>query len=94
MKRIINILAICSLIAAAGCGHYVASQPSSPVVIVPASPGPGYAWVQGSWRWNRVSHAYVWRDGYWVKRRGASMWVDGHWASTNRGWKYVPGHWR
>lgn len=55
------------------------SEPPPPVVeTVVVSPGPGYVWVSGYWRW--YSHRWVWMPGAWVipPRHGA-VWVGGHW---------------
>jgi hypothetical protein len=73
----------------------VATRPQDPVVVVPASPGPNYVWVDGSWQYNRPARAYVYREGHWVvPARPGRTWVAGHWVQTNRGWRYVEGHWR
>src|SRR5438046_9604928 len=51
-----------------------------PVVRVetqPASPGPGYVWTTGYWRWTGAQ--YVWVPGTWIARpRPAVGWVAGH----------------
>jgi hypothetical protein len=57
------------------------------------TPGPGYVWTSGYWRWTGT--AYVWVAGTWVIRpRPAAVWVEGHWVRRPGGWTYTPGHWR
>lgn len=57
------------------------------------SPGTGYVWTPGYWRWS--GRDYVWISGSWVRPPRASVvWVAGHWAHRPRGWVWVPGHWR
>jgi hypothetical protein len=99
MKTILKIFSIgvlVSIYALSGCSPaVVATQPEAPVAVVPASPGPDYVWVNGSWRYNRPQRVYVYREGYWVRpTRANRQWVDGHWVQTRRGWHYVEGHWR
>jgi hypothetical protein len=73
---------------------YVAEAP--PTVRVEAStvsPGPGYIWTAGYWRW--TGRDYVWVRGTWVSRpRPTAVWVEGHWLRRPGGWVWVPGHWR
>ena len=100
MKSIFKIVSIASLFAStillSGCGAaLVTTQPQAPVVVIPASPGPDYVWVNGSWRYNRPVRAYEFREGYWVKpRKAGRTWVEGRWVNTRKGWKYVKGYWR
>jgi len=58
------------------------------------SPGPGYVWVPGYYRWER--NAYLWVPGVWTRPpRPRAAWVPGHWAQDHRhGWYFVEGHWR
>jgi hypothetical protein len=57
------------------------------------SPGVGYVWTRGYWRWTGAD--YVWVPGSWVTRpRTTAVWVEGHWARRSGGWVWVPGHWR
>jgi hypothetical protein len=99
MKTPTWILAAAILVAVAGLSGCmtgtVATRPADPVVVVPASPGPNYVWVDGAWRYNRPARAYQYREGYWVvPNRPGRTWVAGHWVQTRRGWRYVEGHWR
>lgn len=99
MKTIIRILSVGAFVSAfalSSCvSDTVATRPEDPVVVVPASPGPTYVWVDGSWHYNRPTQAYVYREGYWVvPARPGKTWVAGHWVQTSRGWRYVEGHWQ
>ena len=86
-------------------GPVVATEPVSNDVIVTqapptvrveaqsVTPGPGYTWTPGYWRWNGAS--YVWVSGSWVRPpRTTAVWIPGHWVHRARGWVWVPGHWR
>jgi hypothetical protein len=54
------------------------------------SPGPGYVWTRGYWRWNGAD--YVWVPGGWVERpRPAAVWVAGHWVRRPGGWIWIYG---
>jgi WXXGXW repeat (2 copies) len=67
-----------------------------PVVRVetqPVSPGPGYVWTAGYWRWTGTR--YVWVSGSWVSPpRQAAVWVPGHWVRRPGGWVWIAGHWQ
>lgn len=57
------------------------------------SPGPGYVWTRGHWRWTGTD--YVWVRGGWVVRpQPAAAWVEGHWVRRPGGWVWVEGYWR
>jgi hypothetical protein len=87
------ILASSPACAASSGTLYVRVGPPPPVyerAIV--SPGPGYAWVPGYYRWD--GRAYVWAPGVWTRPPHArSHWVAGHWAQSRHGWYYVNGRW-
>jgi hypothetical protein len=69
------------------------APPPARVEVVGRSPGPGYVWVKGYYRWNGA--AYRWVPGHWaVRERGARAWVAGRWAHDRYGWYWVEGHWR
>lgn len=56
------------------------------------SPGTGYVWTGGYWRWS--GNSYVWVPGSWMMPpRRAAVWVPGHWANRGGGWVWVAGHW-
>jgi len=67
-----------------------APPPPPAETIVVASPGPGYAWVDGEWVWNG---GWLWRAGYWAYHPGG-IWVEGGWHRGPRGWSHEPGRWR
>ena len=57
------------------------------------TPGPGYIWTRGYWRWTGTT--YAWVPGSWVVRpRPAAVWVAGHWVPRYNGWVWVAGHWQ
>ena len=88
------ILATASACAAGSGRLYVRVGPPAPVYERSiASPGPGYVWVPGYYRWD--GRAYNWAPGTWVRPpRARARWVPGHWVQTRRGWYYVDGRWR
>ena len=56
------------------------------------SPGPGYVWTGGYWRWD--GSEYRWVPGSWMMPpRRAAVWVPGHWINRGGGWVWVAGHW-
>src|SRR5580765_2778377 len=87
-----------SLVAGAcASGHgYVYVRSGPPPVraeAVLASPGPGYVWIPGFYRYERDN--YVWIGGHYERApRSRARWVPGHWENGRRGWYYVDGHWR
>lgn len=89
------IILIIGLCIQYGCRAVVTEQPSnSQILVIPASPGSGFIYINDSWRWNHRAHAYRVSNGYWVKPKKSAVWVDGHWKQTRGGWKYANGHWR
>jgi hypothetical protein len=61
--------------------------------VIVASPGPGYVWVPGYYRYD--GRAYVWVGGRYERPpRARARWVAGHWQQERRGWFWVEGHWR
>jgi len=54
----------------------------------PASPGPGFYWVDGYWY--PVGNRYRWHDGYWTRPPyGGSRWI----APRYEGGRFLDGHW-
>jgi hypothetical protein len=91
MKSLLTFVIIATLIS--GC-RVVVDRPVRPdVILIPASPGPGYIYINDSWRWNQRAHSYRVSKGYWAKPKKSSVWVDGHWRKTRGGWRYAKGHW-
>jgi hypothetical protein len=66
--------------------------PPDRVEVIVASPGPGYVWVPGYWRWER--HDYLWTPGRWARaKHGYHKWVPGHWEHRTHQWYWVEGRW-
>jgi hypothetical protein len=60
--------------------------------IVPLAPGPGYAWIPGSWSWR--GGTWLWVSGAWVIRPSPGVvWMGGHWARHGHGWIWIGGRW-
>lgn len=73
---------------------YLRVGPPAPIVDTRLiSPGPGYVWVPGFYRWDRAS--YVWVPGTWQRPpRARARWVPARWVHDRRGWYVVEGRWR
>jgi WXXGXW repeat (2 copies) len=73
---------------------YVRVGPPAPIVETRVvSPGPGFVWVPGFYRWQRAG--YVWVPGRWDRPpRARAVWVPARWVHARRGWYLVEGHWR
>jgi hypothetical protein len=73
---------------------YVVTEPSyNDVYDRPVSPGLGYIWIDGDWRWNHRSNIYVHEHGYWTRPRTGQSYEPGHWESGPRGKSWVKGRW-
>jgi hypothetical protein len=72
---------------------YVETSPPEPVVeVVSVSPGAGYCWIPGRYRWD--GRSYVWLSGRWqLAPRGRTVWISGRWERHPRGWFWVEGRW-
>jgi hypothetical protein len=58
------------------------------VRVMPASPGPDYAWIGGYWYPN--GHHYRWHEGYWTRPPYAgARWVE----PRHDGQQYFNGYW-
>src|SRR5262249_2315937 len=69
-------------------GIRIGEPPAPRYYRVPASPGPGYEWVEGYC--TRVRGPYVWRDGYWAR----PPYAGAYWAAPYySGGRYYAGHW-
>ena len=83
--------AVIAVPVSAGYVYVQVGPPAAVVQTVPVSPGAGYVWVGGYYRWNGAR--YVWVPGRYVAHAGA--WVPGHWRHVaGSGWYWIPGHWR
>jgi hypothetical protein len=57
------------------------------------SPGPGYVWIPGYYRYDRGG--YLWVAGRYERApRARARWVPAHWERDRRGWYFVEGRWR
>src|SRR5438876_11848948 len=73
----------------------VVTRPPPPVRVETqrVTPGLGYVWTPGYWRWTGTD--YVWVSGKWViPPRTTTGWVPGQWVRRPSGWGWIPGHWR
>ena len=88
--------ALLATTACAGTSGRVYIRSGPPPVraeVVAVSPGPGYVWVPGYYRYERTD--YVWVAGRYERApRGRARWVPSHWERDRRGWYLVEGHWR
>jgi hypothetical protein len=73
---------------------YLRVGPPAPIVETRiVSPGRGYVWLPGFYRWE--GRNYVWTPGRWDRPpRARATWVPAHWARDRRGWYFIDGHWR
>ena len=72
-----------------GIGIRIGPPPRPRVVrVVPVSPGPGYAWIDGYWY--PVGRHYRWHEGYWTRPpyEGA-RWV----GPRHDGTQFFAGYW-
>ena len=99
-RGLVAPLVLWGLVTIAGCAShahgyvYVGTAPPRPVVEVAAvSPGDGYVWIPGYYRWS--GRSYFWVHGRWEHApRGRRAWVPGRWHSGRHGWYWVSGYWR
>ena len=70
--------------------------PAALVETVPATPGPAYVWIPGSYAWRHHHKAYVWLPGYYTVPVAPNyVWMPGYWAvAPGGGYVWVDGHWR
>ena len=65
-----------------------APPPPRVVAVVPATPGPGFVWVEGYWY--PVGRHYRWHEGYWSR----PPYVGARWvAPRHDGERYFAGYW-
>jgi hypothetical protein len=95
MKKFFLMIALAiSIFTIVSCeGTYtVTTQPSRPYYERPVSPGAGYVWIDGDWRYR--GGQYVWTEGRWDRPRHNRTWVSGSWESRNNGWYWRRGRWQ
>jgi hypothetical protein len=99
-KHYISLLLGVAAVATIGCAPppppgavYVMRGPPGEIVeVAPGSPGPGYVWVQGYYRWEGAE--YHWERGRWaLTPAGYRAWLPGHWREHEGRWYFVEGHW-
>jgi hypothetical protein len=73
---------------------YIATEPSYVEYTRPQQPSPLHIWIDGDWLFNRQSHTYVQKVGYWEKPNQRRTYVSGHWQKTPRGNYWSTGHWQ
>ena len=88
-----TLLATTACAGSSGRVYIRSGPPSVRAEVVAVSPGPGYVWVPGYYRYS--GNAYVWVGGRYERPpRARARWVRGHWERDRRGWYFVDGHWR
>jgi hypothetical protein len=85
----LTLFAVGSVFAQISIGVRIGPPPSPRVVrIVPASPGPGYFWVDGYWY--AAGNRYRWHDGYWSR----PPYPAAHWVAPHHdGERFFEGYW-
>jgi hypothetical protein len=90
---IANLVGIGLLLNSCMAG-YVASEPVYVEYARPQRPSNINIWVDGNWAYNRQTHTYVQRPGYWENPRQGQNYVPGYWQATPRGKSWVKGQWK
>src|SRR3954468_5188957 len=68
--------------------YYVSSMPPQPLYeTMTASPGYGYAWIDGYWHWN--SYEWVWVSGRWERSQEGYAYVQPYYDYSNGSYVYV-----
>ena len=68
------------------------APPADQAEVVPTSPGSGYLWMRGHWKWE--GNQWAWEKGRWANRpHPNALWVPGYWHSRQHGWVWISGHW-
>ena len=73
---------------------YVLTEPTYVESSRPASPSSVHVWIDGDWRYNRSTHAYVRQNGYWEKPTAGRTYVSGRWQSNAKGHYWTKGHYQ
>lgn len=90
----VSSLACAALFINSCVAGYVATEPSYIVISRPPQPTNLHIWIDGGWRWNSQSHAYIQTSGYWQKPRPSQTFVSGHWQSSPQGKYWEKGRWQ
>ena len=75
-------------------GGYVASEPSYVDYARPQRQYDNQIWIDGDWGWNRQTHVYVQKAGYWDRPRQGQTYIKGNWQTTQRGKSWTKGYWQ
>jgi len=81
----------CILLPACAPG-YVSKKPPDVVYVRPASPGRGYVWTTGEWKYS--GGRYHWREGSWQKPVKSHTWKAGYWEKNKKGYRWHKGGWQ
>ena len=73
---------------------YVATEPSYVEYSRPQRPSDRHIWVNDDWAYNRQTHVYVQRNGYWATPDQGRVYVTGQWQTTPRGKYWSKGRWQ
>ena len=88
-----SVIASTACVGASGRVYIRSGPPPLRAEAVLVSPGPGYVWVPGYYRYE--GGGYVWLPGRYERApRARARWVPAHWERDRRGWYFVDGHWR
>ncbi len=86
-------LASCGVLPPGGAVFVIREPPRSRAEVRIESPGPGFMWIGGNWRWERED--YVWVSGRWERpSRPNGRWESGSWRHHKNGYYWTEGRWR
>src|SRR3569623_1560249 len=72
--------------------YYVSSMPPEPLYeAMTASPGYGYAWIDGYWHW--IGYEWTWGSGRWERQQEGYVYVQPYYDYTGGQYVYTPGYW-
>ena len=74
-------------------GH-IATEPSYVEYSRPQRPSELHVWIDDDWAFNRRTHSYVQRNGYWERPRQGRTYVSGQWQTTPKGKYWSKGRWQ
>jgi len=97
MKKLIFLFSLAGLLMilnSCTTTGYVASEPAYVEYARPAPPSNMHIWIDGDWIYNRNTHVYMRKNGYWQRPGNGRTYVSGHWQVGPRGHSWAPGHWQ
>lgn len=92
IKKTLVAITLALMTSASALAQVIYIQTGPPTAVyetVPASPGYGYVWVGGYYRWD--GYRYTWVRGRYERHEG--RWCGGHWHHADRGWYWSEGRW-